>query len=250
MSDRAVSNTLGFIVIFSLVLFSIALISTAGIQGLQDTRDATMSQNAELSMQNVADAVQDVHRENESRRTASIRLGRGTLQPGPLTTINVTVSPSSGDDVELNGTFRPIVYRLDDTVIAYEGTSVIREQREGAALVREPSFVLEDDHVVVPVVNTTNATGGTVSGSTAQLEMRRTGSRTHQTVIDSGSPTVEIDVDSTELRTDVWEEWLAPRTTSCTRIGPRKLHCEKDLTTGSTSAAVVARHVEIEYEIG
>lgn len=240
MRERAVSNTLGFIVIFSLVLFSLVLVSTAGLGGLQDTRDATMSLNAEQSMESLGNAIEDVHRENESRRTASMRLGRGTLETGEETEITVT----NGTD-GFTQTIDPIVYRLDDTKIAYEGSAIVREQEQGARTLRPPSFVLTDDEAIIPVVNTTSAASGSVGGTTAQVRLRRTGSETKVLDVDA-SEDVEIVVETTVLRAQAWErtlEDLDPSSDICTVSGGgTTVTCTKDV-----DGTLVTRHVQVEY---
>lgn len=246
--DRAVSNTLGFVIIFSIVLFSLALVSTAGLSGLQDTRDATMSRNAELSMLDVASAIEDVHRKGETRRTAGMRLGRGRLQPGDQVTINVSITETGGGPVPGSPwsiPIDPIVYQLEKTMISYEGTAVVREQAEGASSVREPAMIFNDDGAIVPLVATDAPENPTAIGSsTAQVRLRRSGANVY--VIDETNPVnVTIGVNTTDHRADVWHDVLSEKVNGGCDVGQETVTC----TQTGVDGPVIVRKVDVGYQI-
>lgn len=174
MNDRAVSNVLGYVLLFAVVLSSIIVVGTVGVDQLTDARDGTTALNAEFTMTGVASAVDDVHRENVSR-TSRVGLGGGSLEAGEQTTIKVDI----GDDgsFELSDQTQSIVYRTGNTQIVYVAGAVFRMEEEGEVVVREPDYRVESDSAIIPIPLTeAESPGSAVSGSNAQIRLARAGS--------------------------------------------------------------------------
>lgn len=194
MDNRAVSNTLGYVLLFAVVFASIAAVGTAGVDSLTAVRDGTVSVNAENTMTGIASAVEDVHRENVSR-TSRVRLGGGSLAAGETTTITVDVDGSTEiDDLET----RPIVYQTGNTRIAYVAGAVFRLEQEGEVTVREPDHRIAADGTVLslPVTNPSSA-GSSVSGSNAEVVLKRSmGTES----LAQGSSSVEITIEAPNNR--------------------------------------------------
>lgn len=243
MDSRAVSNTLGFVLLFSIILFSIGVVATAGVDSIEGVRDATMSNNAGQSFQTLARDVEDVHREQVSARTVSMRLGQGSLRRGEPTTISVDVNDNGTS--EINETFTPLVYEIDDTRLVYESGAVIREENGGAVMVREPGWAFESDRIILPVVATSNDGSQSVSGSNAQIYLRRAAS--DPPIVETGSD-VAVEIDSTERREEIWYKWLDESTVvSCSSTHP--VECTVTMSGSSTATkTALVRFVAVEFE--
>lgn len=263
MTDRAQSNTLGFILLFSVLLASLGVVATAGVDTLESGRDVATSQNVEQSIRELADAGTDVHRENVSVRTARMRLGSGQLRVGEATEITVNTTDTTGvtDSVTIGDTdvkevsARPITYSLDGRQVTYEGTAVVRQQDGGSVLVREPDFHLDPDGgvITVPVVNTTPV-GDTdsVGGGQAEVRLLRNGANT--TIIDGSDVNgFNLTVDPPAGRVDAWEAALE----SSAESSP---DCSVDPSPGggmsytcspfNDDATIIVRHVKVSVDLG
>ena len=171
MDNRAVSNTLGYVLLFAVVFASIAAVGTAGVESLTATRDATMAMNAEHTMTGIASAVDDVHDANVSR-TSRVRLGSGSLEVGEQTTINVDVGTDGS--VDLTQSTRSIVYRTDNTRIVYVAGAIFRMQQEGQVVVHRPDYLLSGSGTILSLPATTSLNPGTVvSGTNARVFLNR-----------------------------------------------------------------------------
>ncbi|WP_226010298.1 DUF7289 family protein [Halomicrobium salinisoli] len=249
MTDRGQSNTLGFILLFSIVLASLGVVATAGVDTLESGRDVATSQNVEQSFRELAGAATDVHRENVSSRTARMRLGNGQLEVGEDTEITVDVDSTADTEVdELSVT--PITYSIDDRDVTYEGTAVVREEGGGSILVRKPDFHLDADGglVVVPVVQTSQV-GDTASVGGGQAEVRLLRGDADVTVVRPDSSTdVTLTVDPPDSRVEAWETALESASDGCS--------VDSDGTEAwaecpvSDDDTVIVRHVEVEFEFG
>lgn len=255
MTDRAQSNTLGFILLFSVLLASLGVVATAGVDTLESGRDVATSQNVEQSMVELAGAGTDVHRENVSVRTARMRLGNGQLRAGEETEITVEVGGNLATvgGTQVDGvTLQPITYGLDGRQVTYEGTAVVRQQDGGSVLVREPDFHLDPDGgvVVVPVVNTTSVGDiDSVGGGNAEVRLLRGGANT--TVID-GASSFTLTVDPPAARVDAWEtalESTAESSTDCSVDTPSDTVVYDCSSLGPDEPTIVLRLVTVEFEL-
>lgn len=149
MTDkRAVSDTVGFVLVFSLVLLSVAGVSVVGMSGLSDRQDAEQVRNVERAFDVLADNLHDVQRFEDPSRGTEIRLGGGTLGFGEEVTVSVAVHDDATGDVVGNATevrLRPIEYRKGGSTVVYEGGALIRSSDGGAYLFDEPAFVVDEE---------------------------------------------------------------------------------------------------------
>lgn len=172
---RAVSDVLGYVLVFSLIVVSVGSVTVFGFQGLQDARDFERVNNAERAFDILADNMGDVARHGAPSRATEIKLADAELRFGDPVTVNVsavnTATPSEGFTREYET--RPIVYDANTGAeIAYESGAIVRSQSEGSVMVRRPDFVLSQNLVVIPLVVTradadSNATS--IAGSTTTL---------------------------------------------------------------------------------
>lgn len=241
--DRAVSDVIGFVFVFSLIVGSVAIVTVFGLGGLQDTRDAAHVDNTELAFDVLANNIEDGQRRGAPGRATEIRLGGGGLTAAEETYINVSVNGANATTRAVE----PLVYEFDDTRIVYESTGVIREGPDGAVFVREPSFVLPSaatpNRTAIPVVNT-RAPDGRVGGRTTVLVRTTTADRT--VINDTEDATVNLTVETSETRAAAWNRYLESELpgSACSYAGGETVTC-----TFETSRAVVSSvRVDVDYE--
>ena len=164
--DRAVSEVVGFILVFSLVLGTITFVYVGGFGGLQDTRDHEQMANAERAFDVLANNLEELGRGKAPSRATEIKLAGAqirTTEPS-LVTVNSTGMNASGASP------RSIVYQPEnsDSAVIYEAGAVLREDGDEAIMIREPDFVFGPNRTVIRVIETR---GGlqSISGDTTTL---------------------------------------------------------------------------------
>lgn len=160
MNDRAVTPSLGFILMFAVIISTAVLVSVVGIGQIENFRDAQEVNNAERSIQLVKSNVDEIREGRAVARSGEIDLDRGRMDvisgSGSQIRIrveNTTTGPdhlSVYDETVEMGSLR---YRLGDTAVGYEGGAVFRgDERTGAVMQANPSFACTDDRALLSVV--------------------------------------------------------------------------------------------------
>ncbi|MFC6724909.1 hypothetical protein ACFQE1_11110 [Halobium palmae] len=213
--DRGVSDLVGFVLIFSVIIGSAAVIFTVGLGTLDDYKAGVQTQNAEGTMRSVDDALVAIESGRSPHRTVQMRLhdGRLRLSNESDTAINVTVSTPDGTSTT---GFSPgtLAYRLDGSTVAYQGGAVFRADGESAVAVDGPGFRCDEGSVAIVSVVSLRASGSTQrSGSVTTVEFER--DRTTLHVPTGGSPVVDAGEEATvevTVRSDYDAAWERPMT--------------------------------------
>lgn len=208
MSDeRAVSEVVGFILVFALVLGTISFVYVGGFTQLEETRDHEQMSNAKRAFDVLANNFEDLGRGQAPSRATEIKLAGAGLQTTEPTVITVNSTGKNASEAQP----RSIVYRPEtsDSAVVYETGAVLREDGERAIMVREPDFVFGPNRTVLRVIETR---GGlqSVGGDTTTLvrgerdfqEIR------HQNEDPDTQINVTIRVDPATRNPDPWEEYL------------------------------------------
>lgn len=211
------SETIGFVLVFSLIVLTVGVVLTAGYSGLQDARDAERVNNAERAFDVLADNLEDITHRGAPSRGTEIRLAEASLGTGPPTYINVsgfdggTLSFTTG-----NYSTDPVVYRSGDVRIRYAAGGVSRIQDGGSVMVVPPEFVLDDGHTIVPIVQLT-VEETTVAGS--QTVLVRSERRIRNVVVNdqNGVDTLRVNVSSPAP--GAWGSYLRGEGMSCVDQG-------------------------------
>ncbi|WP_155120549.1 DUF7289 family protein [Haloprofundus marisrubri] len=206
MSDsRAMSDVVGFVLIFAIVVTSVGVVTTFGVGALVDFRDAEAGNNAERGMVAVADAMDEVDRGRSPARSAELTVDRGTIGISDGVSFRVRYSNASTTYEETYQT-NALVYRLDGTNVAYESGAVIRSGGDSSALSSSPSLRCSDDAAVVSLVRVRARGPSSVRGDTVRIEMRHQSSQLlfPQTNLSDAGVTVE----ATSPRQDSWTQYF------------------------------------------
>lgn len=172
--DRGVSDLIGFVLTFALIITMVGVVYTAGLAELKTTRDAERVDNAERAFVVLGSNIDDlVHRGAPSRAT-SVRLSGASIEYGTPVTFNLTFTGSGQSYV---ATVDPIRYATDDGGdIVYVNGAIIRDQRGGNVMVREPPIVF-GKRTIVPFIVTRKG-GGSIGGETTAVVRTTLSSRT------------------------------------------------------------------------
>ncbi|WP_255196614.1 DUF7289 family protein [Halorarius litoreus] len=221
MSERGVSEILGFVLVFSLMAASVASVYVVGFSGLEDSRSAEQINNAERAFDVLDDNVDDLHQDRAPHRATEFKLYNAGMYLGEPTRITMTIT-NVGSAPTFGVTTYPLVYDPQDsaTELVYTAGASIREDRGGAIFLDEPGLIFRESGGVrtasLPIVQTRSSDEEYASG-TGTILVRGTRvvsetlvSRTTPTVDTGGSPrySVDIVVETTPVRAELWEAYL------------------------------------------
>ncbi|MGM0398186.1 MAG: DUF7289 family protein, partial [Halobacteriota archaeon] len=162
MTDRGVSDVLGYALVFALIVSMVGLVYTMGVGGLNDVRETEKLSNAERAFDVLDANVDDLTRGTAQSRGTEIKLQDGTLGFGDPVSLNVTVE----DEGSYEASVRPIYFagsRDGSRIVAANG-AIFRQDGDGAVMRSEPNFVFDEKTVVPMVVTRTRDSGRAGSG--------------------------------------------------------------------------------------
>jgi type II secretory pathway pseudopilin PulG len=213
LDRRGVSETLGFVLVFAIVIATVAVVMTAGYGSLQTARESEQLQNAERAFEVMADNMADISQRGAPSRATEIKLRDAEIYVAEPTFVNVSIK--DGQDFH-NSTVRPIIYESkaggDDAAqtnqVIYANGAIMRGSQPGSAVIREPPLNFGDRQTSIVVTGTfiTGATPPSVSGSETVLV--RGDSVKRDLVIANDSGSVDVYYNVTSPRADVWKQYL------------------------------------------
>jgi len=214
VNDRAVSEALGFVLVFALVTATIGLVYGTGITSLYDAQHAEKINNVERAFDVLADNLEDLHRTGTPSRATEVKLPGGTLRTGDAVQLEVDAveigTPSRNASYSVS--FEPIVYEDDGgSTILYSGGSVVRSNEDGAVMLSEPGWVVRSNRSVIPLFNVYGE-GGSIGGNGAVLIVAQRSSRSLQEPFFTGAgATARVNVTVTSPRVVVWKRYFEDR---------------------------------------
>lgn len=223
MTDRAVSDTLSFALVFALVIASVGVVTVYGFGGLLDARDFERMNNAERAFDILADNLNDIHEHDAPNRATELKLADAQLSRGETTRLTVEVTNAGSPNPRFSTDTDPIVYTAggSDTALVYSNGAVIREGRDSAIMTREPQMLFAthggETTAVIPFIQTRLRSGGVGGSSTVLIRAERASS---DLIIGNLEPdasnnpnvgetyNVTLTVETTTKRGPVWDRYL------------------------------------------
>ncbi|NHN40161.1 hypothetical protein G9C85_00735 [Halorubellus sp. JP-L1] len=210
--DRAVSDVLAFIMVFSIIITSVALVYGTGFSSIKQVSEGEQKANAERAMEALSLSLSDIEKGEASRRGGSLNLGGGQLGATDLTAIEVivdgtTVTRDASGSVGPNVT-GSLEYSVDDTAVAYESGGVFRRDGSASVTVVRPTVTCTSDRAIVSLVKIESPDGRI--GADGNVEVSMAEQETRLLFTDSNGPadnTVKFDVTGTDYA-PAWERTL------------------------------------------
>lgn len=193
LSDRGVSDVLGFVVVFGVVAVSITLMYTFGLGALDAIQHGEAMENSERAFDILADNMADIHNHRAPGRSTELQFGGGQLSTTGQVDLVVNVTGGSNNFSHSYG-IAPIAYHSRETGFHYVSGAVVRTERDAAMVVNDPPFTFTEERVVLSVVDT-KATGETASiggGGTIRVTGRGQGQSSLLVATDVGSVNVSV----------------------------------------------------------
>ena len=204
MSDRAVSDVLGYVLVFSLIISTVGLVYTTGLSGLDDVRQSEKFTNAERAFDVLDSNIGDLAHGTGVARGTEIKLQDAAIRFGDPVVINV--STDAGESYV--GELTPIYFtgaNRDTRIVSVDG-AIMREENSGSAMLNEPGFLFGDKLVVPMLVTRTREVGEAGSGRVLIRTVVADRSVVRLAAPDAGDD-VTISVNSS--RVDAWENYLS-----------------------------------------
>ncbi len=205
--DRGQSELLGFLLIFTVVVLTIALVSATGFVGFNSAQDYQRTANAEGAFTALANNVDDVVRAGAPSRTTEIRIADASLSfEEEMTNISVAVD---GEPLDLDGAGATgaIVYDSGtETTITYRSGALIRQDDGSSLLFREPDFVVTEEELILPVIRASSENPSTIGG-TSSVDVWTRGGET-DVVAENDSVDDNVTIELTTPHVDAWTRYF------------------------------------------
>lgn len=177
MTERGLSDLIGYVLVFSLVALAVGFVAVAGVSTLNDAKAAEQASNAERAFDVMADNMQDVYQAGAPNRATEISLADAALHTTSTATINVSGWNTSGGGFTTGGvTSDIIVWENTDgppTRVVYAFGTVLRSQRQGGVVTRSGPFRFDGDRTILPIVETHTRTGNSYADGIIRVRSTR-----------------------------------------------------------------------------
>lgn len=204
-ANRGVSDVIGYVMTFSVLIASVGLVTSVGFEQLEEMRTNEQLSNAERAFRLMERNLDQIQQSQAPVRASEIDLHAGSITTnttGADAVVTIQRSSEPTNPVTRTIDLNDIRYEVNDRVVAYESGSVFySDENSNDVLEDGPEMICTDDTAVLSFVTLQSETegqyltGGTV-GITARLNdtdlvypMNRTGS---DSVGDSESVRVEF----------------------------------------------------------
>lgn len=168
---RAQSDTIGFVLVFAIIVLTVGTVYATGFGALQDLRSDEQLNNMERAFDVLADNVDEMARDGAPSRATEIKLSGGTIAVDETASVTVRAvnTTNSADNVTVSATTRPITYSRGNTAVALSFGAVLREDGDATAMRSRPGWVVDDDHALIPLVVTTRTGERTALGGRSTM---------------------------------------------------------------------------------
>ena len=234
--DRAASEVVGYVIIFSIVIFSVLLLTASGTTTLEDIRDDEQAENAERAFDVVADNMAEIYERDSPSRATEIDVKRSQLFYGNYTTIKLELLVSGTVEESFEEQLRPIVLRSSsNTELIYEAGAVFRIDRESGTMIRDPPLLLSTQRVHAPIVKTTVPELQAVSGTSILLRGKSTSREVLFTPDTLSSDPNKLRITVTSPRFEIWKRHFEEETPlTCKPTDPNTKTVKCEMPVGNT----------------
>ncbi len=214
--EQAVSEAIGFMVLFSLVTLGIALVSLYGYPVLMQQQTSAHERNMEQTMIVLQNDIKSLCYKNVPFKETSLSVGGGSLyahNSGALEHPSQTFTVSYPPGREIIQDFKPgeLIYESDagDAMLIIENGAVIKKQEDqsGSVMLAEPRWFYDNDTKTLVINNIEITADGVLSRTgVGVVRMQVSSPEYNETEIDVGA-TVEIEYKPAPGKFDYSTAW-------------------------------------------
>lgn len=214
--ERAVSELIGFVLIFGLIISTVAVVSVAGFGSLSDRQTAEQVNNVERAFEVLSNNIRDLTVHQDTERATEVRLAEGQLTTDePLsirfgvteadtTELNDTTTPVAFTDQNVTDSTDPIVYHVESQQVIVELGGVLRTREDQSIVTVEPDISLDPESETIrlsyPSTVIRGSEGSIGAPTTVRIETERATRPTVETFdIGTGRFAIELSGERAEL---------------------------------------------------
>lgn len=239
--ERALSEVLGYLFVFALIVSMTAIVYTTGFADLQQMRDVEETNNAERAFGILKHNVEDLSERGAPQRATEIQMSEAQLHTQQQTMVNVTVTNETGAQDPIQVHSNPIIYETDGDEVVFSNGAVFRGIDEDARMVQEPRFVLSEDRVLIPLTHTE---GDESIGGTRTVLVRADKQSSGLDIMETEEQH-DVSIEMETPRATAWEQYFEDEGFDCADTPDDELSCELE----EVDRTQVSRtHIEVEFE--
>ncbi|MCK4476659.1 MAG: hypothetical protein KAU16_08025 [Methanophagales archaeon] len=251
-SESAVSEVVGFILVFSIIMLAIGVIYAVGYPSIQSSKESTQFQNMEQSFMVLQSDIKTVAFDQAPVKTLKTSLGGGSLTVYPDAGWIDVSTTAGGGYVIRNVTIGAIEYEKSGRSIAYEGGGVWEKYPAGAAIkLSEPRIFVHNTStgnrsVFVSIINISSEIGISSVGGEGAASVVARFNRSSSPYINSTSVPYTVTITVTSDYADAWGRYF--NETLEVPVSPGPGADDVTATISNVYTLVVNEHV-IEVEV-
>jgi hypothetical protein len=136
--ERGVSDTLAFVLTFSIIITSVGLVYSVGFGSLLDIRDTQQDINAQNSFVTIGEDIDEIRDAGAATRSGRLQLRGGSLEVRKNSRIAISINKS---ETVYDGTLGTLIYRSDETTtIGYESGASFGKYQNSSVMDAPPRF--------------------------------------------------------------------------------------------------------------
>lgn len=143
--ERGVSEVVGFVLTFALIISSVGIVATIGFDQLEDLQENEQLKSSQNGMINLAESFGNVHQRTDLSRRSGLALSGGTVQFNDSSFLNV-----SGGSSTWNISTSALAFNLGDGAVVYDGGGLYFEP--GGIVSRPPALTCRADAAIISVL--------------------------------------------------------------------------------------------------
>ncbi len=172
--ERALSDLVGFVLAFFVIIAGVGFVSTFGVDVLEDMRNTQQENNAEQAFHVMAKNFDEIEQAQAPSRTAEIDLRDGDLSVRNTTKITVEVTHDHTNSFV--STVYPQLIRFrpnptDSTVLLYENGATIRGTKDTSQGIidNRPTMSCSEEQAIVSIVRLNASTDRQLGAGTIRI---------------------------------------------------------------------------------
>lgn len=200
--DRAVTELVGFVLLFGTVVLSVALVSLVGVQSIQLHEQQQSTRDVDRALVALSADFDDIVRsEGVRERTHQLAIAGGQISTGePGSKIDLRIEHHGGTETE-SWRLGSVIYESGSGSVAYEGGGVFRTGETGKrTAIVEPRLTCSDETALISLVRITEDGGSYQSARRASITATETGTAYRETFSDVRSLEVGVETDDADAR--------------------------------------------------
>lgn len=250
MTDRGVSEVIGFVLIFSLVTATIGMVYATGFSGLDDARNDEQVENMARAFDVLDDNVDDLSRQGAPSRATEIKLAGGSIRMADRINASVTVTNNSepNDNASFELHPNPLVYDTrDGQTVEYVLGSTFRSNGAGTAMATKPDFEVDSRRAIFPMIGTYRSGSTNIAGHSTVHIVASVNSRRIPISFSTGAghdATLNVTIDSSSA--DAWQRYFEANGYNTTTISGTTVSANR---TVSDDVYVSFTSVTVEFDV-